>query len=61
MLMCDLQIFQVPSPVISIVVPIRCYYFFSAPLFYGGRVAGDGEKLNDEYFLVKLLSSYFAK
>ena len=53
MLMCDLLIFQVPSPGISVVVPIKCY-IFSAELFYGWRVAGDGEKLNDEYFKVKL-------
>ena len=61
MLMCDLLIFQVPRPVISIVVPIRCYFFFPAALFYRWRVASDGEKLNDEHFLVKLLSSYSAK
>ena len=41
-----------------------CYtshcYFFPAALFYGWRVAGDREKLN-EYFKVKLLSSNSAK
>ena len=41
-----------------------CYtnhcYFFPAALFYGWRVAGDGEKLN-EHFKVKLLSRYSAK
>ena len=53
--MCDLLIFQVRSPVISIVVPI---IIFSGSTFL--RVAGDGEKLN-EYFKVKLLSSNSAK
>ena len=49
--MCDLFILQVPSPEISIV--------FSGSTFL--RVAGEGEKLNDEYFKVKLLSSNSAK
>ena len=58
MLMCDLLIFQVPSPKISGYLLYQSgAIFFPAALFYGWRVAGDGEKLNDEYFLVKLLSS----
>ena len=49
--MCDLLIFQVRSPGISIVIPI-IVIFFPAALLYGWRVAGDGEKLN-EYFKAK--------
>ena len=57
--MCDLLIFQVPSPGISIVIPI-VVIFFPAALLNGWRVAGDGEKLN-EYFKAKLLSSQFCE
>ena len=57
--MLDLLIFQVRSPGISVVTPIKCY-FFPAAFLYGWQVAGDGEKLN-EYFKVKLLSSNSAK